>query len=89
MSYMAGVLYETETAYPSRAPGSSPGFGGFRVVHPYSFLCCFCFVLFDFFLCLVCSMLPVSLDFLFLIAPSVFSNVYSHSKQTTPLTSNF
>jgi hypothetical protein len=33
MSYMAGVLYETETAYPSRAPGSSPGFGGFRVVH--------------------------------------------------------
>ena len=33
----------------------------------------FCFV----FLRLVCPMLPVSLDFPFLIAPSVFSNVYS------------
>ena len=28
------------------------------------------------FLCLVCPMLPVSLDCLFLIATSVFSNVY-------------
>jgi hypothetical protein len=33
---------------------------------------CFCFV----FLCLVCPMLPVSLDCSFLITPSVFSNVY-------------
>jgi len=33
---------------------------------------CFCFV----FLRLVYPMLPVSLDCLFLIAPSVFSNVY-------------
>jgi hypothetical protein len=36
---------------------------------------CFC-VLFIFVLCLVCPMLPVSLDCPFLIATSVFSNVY-------------
>jgi hypothetical protein len=35
-------------------------------------LLCFCFV----FLCLVYPMLPVSLDRPFLIAPSVFCNVY-------------
>jgi len=35
----------------------------------------FC-VLFAFVLCLVCPMLPESLDCPFLIAPSVFSNVY-------------
>ena len=34
------------------------------------------FVLFVFILCFVCPMLPVSLDCPFLIAPSVFSNVY-------------
>ena len=33
---------------------------------------CFCFV----FLRFVCQMLPVSLDYPFLIASSVFSNVY-------------
>ena len=38
-------------------------------------LCCI-FVLFYFVLCLVYPMLPVSLDCPFLIAPSVFSNVY-------------
>jgi len=38
-------------------------------------LCCV-FVLFVFVLCLVYSMLPVSLDCLFLITPSVLSNVY-------------
>ena len=30
-------------------------------------------------LCFVCPMLPVSLDFPFLLAPSVFSNVYYES----------
>ena len=35
----------------------------------------FCFV----FLCLVYPNLPISLDFKFLIAPTVFSNVYWHS----------
>ena len=38
-----------------------------------------CFlVLFVFVLCLVCPMLPESLDCPFLIASSVFSNVYFH-----------
>jgi hypothetical protein len=36
---------------------------------------CYVFVLFVFVLCLVYPMLPVSLDCLFLIAPSVFSNI--------------
>jgi hypothetical protein len=46
-------------------------------------LCCLCIVfcvvvlvLFVFVMCLVCPMLPVSLDYPFLIAPSSFSNVY-------------
>jgi len=52
---------------------SPPDVGGVRVAHLYSFLC---FVLFVFILCLVYPMLPVSLDCPFLIAPSVFSNVY-------------
>lgn len=34
------------------------------------------FVLFVFVLCIVCRVLPLSLDFPFLIAPSVFSNIY-------------
>jgi hypothetical protein len=36
----------------------------------------FCFQLVVFFLCFLCTMLPVSLDCEFLIAPSVFSNIY-------------
>jgi hypothetical protein len=36
------------------------------------------FVLFIFLLCRMCPMLPVPLDLLFLIAPSIYSNVYSH-----------
>jgi hypothetical protein len=53
-------------------------------------LCCvnvLCFLRF------VYPMLPVSLDFLFLIAPSVFSNVYlvphSHNNTTIILTSHW
>jgi hypothetical protein len=38
--------------------------------------CVMLLVLFVFVLCLVYSMLPVSLDYLFLIAPSVFSTIY-------------
>ena len=42
------------------------------------FLCCVVVFVFVFLcLCPVYSMLPVSLDCAFLIAPSVFSNVYS------------
>ena len=43
----------------------------------FSVVLCF-LVLFVFVLCLVCPMLPVSLDCPFLIASSVFSNVYFH-----------
>jgi hypothetical protein len=49
-------------------------FGETRLTRHFSFL--FCFVLFIFVLCLVCPMLPASLDCPFLIAPSVFSDVY-------------
>ena len=45
--------------------GSTQVFGGFHVFHLFSFLCCvvLCFcVLFVFVLCLVCQMLPMSLD---------------------------
>ena len=41
--------------------------------------CVVLFVLLVFVLCLVCPMLSVSLDCPFLIAPSVFSNVYSNT----------
>ena len=37
---------------------------------------CVVFLLFVFVTCLVCPMLPVSLYYLFLIGPSVFSRVY-------------
>jgi len=43
------------------------------IVVSNTYVLCFCFV----FLCLVFPMLPVSLDGPFLIAHSVFSNVYS------------
>ena len=46
----------------------------------FSVLCCVVFCgLITFVLCLVCSMLPVSLDCPFLVTPLVFSNVYSMS----------
>jgi len=64
--------------------GSTWVFGGVRVAHPFSFLCCV-FVLFVFVLCPVYPMLPVSLDCPFLIAPSVFSNVYLQTSSIIPL----
>ena len=72
MSNMAGVLQETRTAYPSRKLVFIPTSGGDLLV---IFLVCFvlCCV---FHQCLVCPMLPVSLDCPFLIATSVFSNAY-------------
>jgi hypothetical protein len=39
-SYMAGVLKEAGTAYPSRAPEYTPSFLGGRVAHLFSFMCC-------------------------------------------------
>ena len=55
-------------------PSSQPVFYWVRVALVFSFLCCGFF--FVFVLCLACPMLPVSLDCLFLISPSVVSNVY-------------
>ena len=46
-----------------------------RDVHLVSFLCCVCALL-VFILCHVYPMLPVSLDYLFMNALSVFSDVY-------------
>jgi hypothetical protein len=66
-------FFHQGTAWPSRAPGFTPVFGGVHVAHLFNFLCC---VLFVFVLCLVYPLLPVSLDCPFLIVPSVFSNVY-------------
>ena len=43
-------------------------------------LCCVFFL----FVCLVYPMLSVSLDYLFLISPSVFSNVYLNIRETVP-----
>ena len=51
--------------------------GGVRVAHLFSRQFCVLNCLFLFcFVCLVCSMLPLSLDCSFLIVPSVFSNIY-------------
>ena len=51
-----------------------PVFGGVRVVYLFSFVCYVVVLcLFVLVLCLVCPVFPVSLDCLFLVAPSVFS----------------
>jgi hypothetical protein len=73
-SDLEAVIYGFITAFPSRAPVFTPGFWWVRVAHLFSFLCCVVF------LCFVClrpgsSVLSVSLDCSFLIAPSVFSNI--------------
>ena len=67
--------------------GSSPGgfFSGVCVAHHFVFRFCFELLLFCFYLflylfvfvvCLVCHVMQVSLDCSFLIAASIFSNVY-------------
>jgi len=58
---------EVGTAYPSRAPGV-------RVASLYSLHFCVCLSP----TCVLCPILPVSLDCSFLISPSIFSNVYLH-----------
>ena len=72
MSNMAGVLQKAGAACPSRSHDFSPVFDGIRVVL-FSFLYC---ALLVFVLCLAYPMLPASLDCPFLIALSVFSNVF-------------
>ena len=73
MNNIADVLWEVGKPCPSRSPGFNLVLSGVRVDHLLEFLCCF-FLLFIFVLCLVYPMLSVSLDCLFLIAPSVFSD---------------
>ena len=68
-------------------------FGGVRVPHIFSSLCCvvFCFFFCLFFyrilfvMCIVCLMLPVSLDCPFMIGTLAFSNVFFLSKIRTEL----
>ena len=62
-------------ALRGRLLGSHPVFDGVRVAYRFSFLCCV-FVLFVFVLSFVYPLLTYSLNCPFLIAPSVFSNVY-------------
>jgi hypothetical protein len=77
MSSMKCVLLEAELLILREHVGLPSVFGGIRVAHLLSFCVVLCrFVLFVFVLCLMCPLLPVSLDCPFLIAPSVFSNVH-------------
>jgi hypothetical protein len=68
MSNTACVVYEAETAYLREYLDSPPVFARVRVVHLF---CVVFFALFVFVLHLVYPMLPVSLDCLFVMAPSV------------------
>jgi len=65
------------------------GFYGFIlfIYLNFFFFLSFYYIFFVFVLCLVCPLLPpVSLGYLFLIVPSVFSNVYYSLLQKTLLT---
>jgi hypothetical protein len=63
-----------ELLTPCEHMGSHPVFVGVHVA--FFVFCVVLFVLFESVLCLMYLMLPVSLDYPFLIVPSVFSNVY-------------
>ena len=77
MNDMAVVLQERGTVYPWRAHGLISCFYEERVARRFSFLCCVFIAFFAFIPCLVYQMLQVSLDYPFLMAPSVFSNVFA------------
>jgi hypothetical protein len=54
----AGVFYVAGIAYPSQAPEFTPGdFGGVRVAHIFSFMCCPIMCLYI--LTMFCSSLPL------------------------------
>lgn len=54
--------------------GPLPVFGG-----PVFFICLvFCVLFYFFFVCVLCPMLPIFMDCPYLIAPSIYSNVYSN-----------
>jgi hypothetical protein len=78
MSKTVSVLYETGTDYLSRAHmfiSISVCMVSVYLAHLFMFpLLCFLFCLSSF--CVLCPMLPVSLDCSFSIAPSIFSDVY-------------
>ena len=76
MINMAGVLEEAGTVFPSRAPGFPVGVLVGSMLLIFLLFCVRFFALFFFVLCLVCQLLPMYLNCSFLIAPSVFSNVY-------------
>ena len=81
INYMQSNLWRISAGGCFQKAGSAfPGFilGWIRVDHMARFLCCYFFVLFIFLLCRMCPMLPVPVDLLFLIAPSIYSYVYSH-----------
>jgi hypothetical protein len=91
MSNTAKVLSEAGTGYPSRSAGLSQVFfwmcvgGRERLLIILAFCVVLClYLLFVFALCLVCPILPVSLDCPFLIASSFFSNVYLYIPLITP-----
>jgi hypothetical protein len=69
MSNTMGVLSETGTAYPLRAHVFTPSL--YWLVRVDNFCCAF------FLRTVFYAMLPMSLYCSFLVAPSVFSNVYS------------
>jgi len=72
------LLYEQPGGCPCEILGSSPVLSEVRVAHHSSVLCvffCFCLLLLVLDLCVLCPMLPVSLNFPLLIAASGFSNV--------------
>jgi hypothetical protein len=77
MSNMAGVFWETEDVCYSRSIWWDS---------VCSFVLVFCFMpfnLFVFVLCLVLPMLPVTLDYPFVVAPLVFTNVYLWTQIST------
>ena len=73
MNNIAGVLLEAGAAFSSQVPVFTPGFGWGPCCSSFS-LPVLCFGLFVFVLCLAYPMLPVSLDCLFLIDPSIVSD---------------
>ena len=71
---------ETGTGYHSSTPGSPPSprfFGGVRVAYLCRFLCCGFFRLFLSSSCVLCHLLPVSLDCPFGFLYSLFSMLES------------
>jgi hypothetical protein len=76
LSINRGCLVGDKNCLPFAGAWFCPWFLVVSVLVIILVICVVFFVLFVFILCLVCWTLPISLDCLFLIAPSVFSKVY-------------